>query len=199
MFDTQSLAAMTELIGIGVGRAGEVLNTMLGSHVRLSVPSLREVPVGELAATLGGRSTDSLSAVEMEFKGDFTGCAELVFASADASRLVDVITAEVPSLEGDLDSVRAGTLCEVGNIVLNAILGTIVNEVGAELVYSVPIYLHGTAKDLLSAVAVVADFIILVSTGFEIESIAVDGDIAIFLTLGAFDDLKEALRRFANG
>ena len=62
-----------------------------------------------------------------------------------------------------------------------------------------PIYLHGTAKDLLSAVAVGADFIILVSTRFEIESIAVDGDIAIFLTLGAFDDLKEALRRFANG
>ncbi|MFZ4615665.1 MAG: hypothetical protein ACOYM2_05605 [Rectinemataceae bacterium] len=199
MVDAQSLAAMTELIGIGVGRAGEVLNTMLGSHVRLSVPSLREVRVEDLAATLENRSIDSLSAVEMEFSGDFTGCAELVFASSDASRLVDVITAEVPSLEGDLDSIRAGTLCEVGNIVLNAILGTIVNEVGAELAYSVPIYLHGAAKDLLVGVAQGAELIILVSTCFEIESIAVDGDIAIFLSLGAFDGLKEALHRFANG
>ncbi|MEI6385132.1 MAG: chemotaxis protein CheC [Spirochaetota bacterium] len=199
MFNERSLSAMTELIGIGVGRAGEVLNTMLGSHVRLSVPTLREVQAGDLTAILEDRSIDSLSAVEMEFTGDFSGCAELVFTSADASRLVDVITAEVSSLEGDLDSIRAGTLCEVGNIVLNAILGTIVNEVRAELVYSVPIYLHGKAKNLLLGVAQGADIVILVSTRFEIESILVDGDIAIFLSLETLVELEHALFRFANG
>ncbi|MEI6877217.1 MAG: chemotaxis protein CheC [Spirochaetota bacterium] len=197
--DIKSLEPMTELIGIGLGKAAEVLNTMLNSHVRLSVPSMRIIEPGDLASALAPRGDESLSAVEMDFSGDLAGCAELVFASVDAGRLVDCITADVPILGEDLDSIRAGTLCEVGNIVINAILGTIVNVVKANLSYSVPIYLHGRPKDLLTGAASGAGVIILVTTRFQIESIEVDGDILLFLSISTFASLERALGRFVNG
>lgn len=197
--ELRSLEPMAELIGIGVGKAAEVLNLMLGSHVGLSVPSLRIIEPDELAGAMALQGKGPLSAVEMDFSGEFTGCAELVFASSDAGKLVDRITADAPMPGEDLDSIRAGTLCEVGNIVINAILGTIVNVVRAELQYSVPIYLHGSPEDLLSDAKYRAGVIILVTTRFQIESLEVDGEILIFLSLSAYAGLEAALKRFVDG
>lgn len=192
--------ALAELISIGVGRAAEVLNSMLGSHVRLSAPSLRVMSPADLAGALTSKGEGSLSAVEMDFSGEFSGSAELVFASQDAGKLVDCITAGIvlPG-EEDRESIRAGTLCEVGNIVINAILGTIANVIHAELQYSVPLYLQGRPEALLLDASLGAGVILLVNTCFQVESIEVDGDIVVFLSLESFGNLETALGCFING
>ena len=192
--------ALAELISIGVGRAAEVLNSMLGSHVRLSAPDLRVLSPADLAGALATKGEGSLSAVEMDFSGEFSGSAELVFASRDAGKLVDCITAGIvlPG-EEDRESIRAGTLCEVGNIVINAILGTIANEIHAELQYSVPIYLQGRPEALLHDASIGAGVILLVNTRFQVESIEVDGDIVVFLSLESFGNLEAALGCFIYG
>jgi chemotaxis protein CheC len=193
------LDPMTELINIGVGKAAGVLNTMLDTHVKLSVPSLRVVTPGELSAVLGSRGGDELSAVEMEFSGDFSGCAELVFGASEAGKLVDLITAGMGLADEDLDSIRAGTLCEVGNILINAVLGTMVNLVASEVSYTVPIFIQGSPDEVIAHVAAEAEVIIMVTSRFDIESLKIEGDILLFLSLSTFTRLEAALARFSHG
>jgi len=61
---------------------------------------------------------------------------------------VDCIIGQENIQEEGLDSIRSGTLCEVGNILINAVLGTISNELRLNLEYTVPVYQEGTAQAL---------------------------------------------------
>lgn len=193
------LEPLTEIVGIGIGKAAEVLNTMLSSHVRLSVPSLVLAEPEELEGLLFFRGEESLSAVEMGFSGDFEGSAQLVFASRDAGKLVDCLTNDLPAPEGDLDSIRAGTLCEIGNIVINALIGTVVNLLRAQLSYTVPLYSEGSLGDLLGRLTRDAEIILVVRTRFEIEHFSIDGDLLVFLSLSAFTKLEGAVGRYVAG
>ncbi|MDA8409212.1 MAG: hypothetical protein M0001_02330 [Treponema sp.] len=194
-----NLEPIAEIVGIGIGKAAEVLNTMLNSHVRLTAPSLELVRPEDLEGALFLRGVEKLSAVEMGFSGDFEGSAELVFASADAGKLVDCITNDIPMPDGDLDSIRAGTLCEVGNIVINALLGNIVNVLHSELTYTVPLYTEGSLANVLRVVRDGAELIIVVRARFEVENFSIDGDLLIFLSLSTFARLETAIRRFVDG
>ncbi|HUX37805.1 MAG TPA: hypothetical protein VMV44_07870 [Rectinemataceae bacterium] len=193
------LEPIAEIVGIGIGRAADVLNTMLHSHVSLTAPSLAIARPEELEKYFSPRGSESLSAVEMEFSGDFDGNAQLVFASEDAGRLVDCITDDVSAAPEDLDSIRAGTLCEIGNIVINALLGSIVNVLRSELEYTVPLYTEGSIDDVLRNVRNEAEVIIIVRARFEIENLSIDGDLLIFLSLSAFTKLEVAIERFVDG
>lgn len=190
---------MTEIVGIGIGKAAEVLNTMLSSHVKLSAPSLAIAKPHELEERLFFRGAERLSAVQMGFEGDFDGQAELVFASDDAGKLVDCITNDLPMPDGDLDSIRAGTLCEIGNIVINALIGTIVNVLEARLDYTVPLYTEGRLEDFVGSIVKEAEVILVVRARFEIENFSIDGDLLVFLSLSTFNRLDSAVKRFANG
>jgi hypothetical protein len=83
--------------------------------------------------------------------------------------------------------------------VINAVLGTIANIVHSELEYSVPIYIYGHPDALLADLSYGSGVVILMTTRFQVESIEVDGDIVIFLSLSSFESLEGAMRRFADG
>ncbi len=193
------LEPLSEIIGIGIGKAGEVLNAMLDSHVKLSAPSLALATPANLEEQLFSRSGEKLSAVEMSYSGDFDGSAQLVFASVDAGKLVDSITEDLQLPDLDLDSIRAGTLCEIGNIVINGLLGSIVNVLHCELEYTVPLYTEGSLDEILRKVRAEVELIIVVRARFEIENFSIEGDVLIFLSLSTFARLEAAIRRFVDG
>lgn len=200
--DERFLDALAELVGIGVGKAAEVLNAMLRSHIVLSVPSIRIVAPDELPKVLGLPADRRLAAVEMGYSGSLSGSVELIFTQGEAGRLVECITGEVGIPEEDLDAVRAGTLAEVGNIVINALLGSVSNVLGLELTYTVPAYLEGGLVELLREARVVAggsageEVVLLARTRFQVEELAVDGDIAVFFALDSFRSLEAGIAAY---
>jgi chemotaxis protein CheC len=200
MIPESVLEPLAEIIGIGMGRAAEVLNTMLDAHVTLTAPVIRVLEPGELEGALGADPEAPLAAVEMDYGGELVGSAQLIFASDDAGRLVDCITAGASLPGEDLDTIRVGTLCEVGNIVINAIMGTVANVTHVDLDYSVPIYLRGRPAELFRALgASPGGLAILVSTRFSVELIEVDGDIVLFLRMDSVERLGRAVARFVHG
>ena len=142
------IEVLKEMINIGVGRVADLLNTMLCSHIRLEVPSLKILSSDELETELCKCGNERLSCINLPFKGDVIGVAELVFPAESASKFVIALTGEEAD-NIDMDSIRAGTLSEVGNIVLNAVMGTISNLLGFKLRYSVPSYTEGNFNSLL--------------------------------------------------
>jgi chemotaxis protein CheC len=141
--------ALTELINIGVGRAAGTLNQILEAHVHLQVPFVKIFPSSQIEKALSNIATTPLSLVRLIFKGSFSGTALLAFPSDSASHLVDILTGEESDIS-DLDSIRVGALTEVGNIVLNGVMGSLSNVLQEHLIYSIPVYIEDSIETLIT-------------------------------------------------
>ncbi len=187
--------SLKEMVNIGVGHAAGVMNAMLNSRVQLHVPIVEMMSYQELQAKIQSMSRGNLSSVRIGFKGPFSGNASLVFPAEGAVKLVSILTgAEADS--SALDEMRVGTLTEVGNIVLNGVMGAIGNELKLHVFYSVPIYLENPFEVLLSSGKAQLDAsVVWVQTSFNVESESIVGDIILVFEVGSLDLLLEAVNR----
>lgn len=192
------LDALREIFNIGVGRAASVLNATVGAHISLQIPDLKLVsPLEarrELSQYLG---VDSVSAVRLGFSGSLNGIAHLVFPADSAFKLVNALIDEsANSLEPDFDSLKIGALTEVGNIVLNSILGTVSNLLNQDFHYVLPNYVEGTVEQLLTYNDCNTDTTILVAqTRFLVEQFQVEGNIILLFKVGSFEALLTTLHQ----
>ena len=175
--------AVTEIINIGVGRAAASLSDMLGQRIDLRVPAVTLCGVNSLAEQLGDNGAGIDLSVVQDFEGSLSGRAMLAFPKRSGIQLGRVLgEVEAPNEELSVDLV--GILEEVGNIVLNGVLGTIGNMTSLELEYSVPHLVQGVEMTrILTADALEEDgleqLVILADTHFAV----VDGSIAGSLIL----------------
>lgn len=184
---------LRELMNIGVGRAAGMLNEMTDAYVRLQVPSVRIFSALEFKKEMEREGVDRLAAVRLGFKGPFFGTADLVFLPESASKLVAVLTGEEPGTR-EFDSVRAGTLNELGNIVISGVMGSMGNLLEKRIEYSLPQYIEDTIENLLKLSNANSDGpILLVRTHFVIEQLQIEGDIMLIFEVGSFDALLAAI------
>ncbi|MBD2439475.1 chemotaxis protein CheC [Nostoc sp. FACHB-110] len=187
------LDALQELINIGVGRAASLLNEMVDSHIRLEIPLVKVLSAAEAYHELGSRfQDDSLASVKLNFTGAFYGTAGLVFPTESASTLVAILTGEEPGSD-DLDAVKIGTLSEIGNIVINGVMGSIGNVLKQHIQYTLPVYLEDTINNLLLSTHGSESKILLAQAQFTIEQLELMGDIILIFEVRAFDALINAI------
>ncbi|NES25193.1 MAG: chemotaxis protein CheC [Symploca sp. SIO3E6] len=191
---TDQLDAVKELINIGVGQAAGMLNEMIEFHIRLQIPVVKFLSPKLLQKELGERiGCEQLSTVKLDFGGSFVGTAELVFPTESAATLVAVLTGEEPG-SPDLDSLKIGTLSEVGNILLNGVMGSISNMLDQPLKYAVPSYTEDTIDNLLPFKNNHDQATVLLAEArFDIEELQLQGDIVLFFDVGSFEVLLEAI------
>jgi chemotaxis protein CheC len=187
--------ALKELVNIGVGRAASVLNEMVDAYIKLQIPYIKVLTPAELQQELGQRfSRDILSAVQLSFSGSFRGIAELVFPRESASALVAILTGEDMG-SPDLDAVKIGTLSEIGNIVINGVMGTISNVLKQHMNYGLPQYTEDRIDNLVSGDIQSDNAILLAQTRFSIEELDIIGDIILIFEVKSFDALLAAISR----
>ena len=198
MISQQSLEILKELMNIAVGKGAQVLNTMLSHHVTLRVPTVIETTPSKLHEALGVDPLMPIACVQMSYRGNLQGEVQLLFPAREASQMVGLITdQEFPPEE--LDFIRQATLTEVGNVVINAVMGTLSNLFGFNLRYGLPTYLGGTVGDLATqGLLKTLDVILLAQTSFVIEDIALDGSIVLFFSLPTFQSLETALTDYVG-
>ncbi|MEH1838877.1 MAG: chemotaxis protein CheC [Nostoc sp.] len=189
----EELDALQELINIGVGRAASLLNEMVDSHIRLKIPVVKVLTANEAYQELTKRfHDDTLTSVKLRFTGSFYGTASLIFPTDSASTLVAVLTGEDPS--ADLDAVKIGTLSEIGNIVINGVMGSLSNVLKRHLNYTLPVYLEDTLENLLLSAYESDSKILLAQASFTIERLEIIGDIILIFLVGTFDALMNAMK-----
>lgn len=191
----EQLEAVKELCNIGVGKGAAVLNTMLSCHIRLNVPNIDIISSRDFRDELRSFVKEStISAVSLAFQGRISGSAQLIFPTETASALVAVLVGEGDGL--DMDALRAGTFCEVGNIVLNGIMGSISNILDLTFDYSVPEYIETNSEDFIQKPSVSQEsHVLLARTRFTIDELDVEGDIALFMQIGAINILIETIEK----
>jgi chemotaxis protein CheC len=191
--DDNQRDVLQEVINIGVGHAAGVLNEMLSAHIKLQVPVVRicsaQEARPELLIMLG---QGHLAAVRMTFTGSLEGKAHLIFPTESASKLVSALTDEAIG-SPDLDAVKIGTLTEVGNIVINSVIGSISNLLKEKFSYHLPLYMEGSVEDLLNGSVAPEAIFLIAQTQFLIQSMQVCGNILLIFEVGYFDILMTKL------
>lgn len=182
------LDIITELVHIGIGRAAHVLSQMTSHRVHIFSNHVKSIECSSEENDFQVNATNC-SGIMMTFKGAIEGTSCTIFSESSAAKLVGILLAEDQSNE-EMDALRSSTLTEVGSIVLNCVLGTIVNLLKTRLEYTLPTYIEGeinTIKNVMLGESTLNALI--ANTNFSIKENSITGQIIIGFKSANFDTL----------
>lgn len=180
---------LTELVNIGIGRAAYTLSEMVDSNVGLRVPHVfvdgRDVP-----PSLKRAQSESASVVLQGFSGGVAGTARLAIPVDSARRLVAVLT-NTPCESEEIDVEREAVITEVGNIVINSVLGSLGNMASLDLTFGLPRYQESGvgSRDASKADAPVVTIGVL----FQIRNHSIEGELSVVFDLPSLAGVWAAL------
>lgn len=190
--------ALVELLNIGFGRAGASLSKLTQQRVLLEVPQVAIHPLSHLNESLGRLVDERVASVHQVFNGPVAGDALLLLDPIAAATLTELLT-DVPALSLDLDPSTREVFTEVGNIVLNACIGTFGNMLGVPMSFSVPDVDVTSMTNVLDRMLETGDafrYALIVTAGFRLRDSAVTGYVVIVLTVQSLKRLLDALDRW---
>lgn len=193
--------ALVELLNIGFGRAGASLSKLTQQRVSLEVPHVAIHPVSQLNETLSRLVKDEVASVHQVFSGPVAGDAVLMLDPVAASTLKELLTDE-PALPLSLDASSREVLTEVGNILLNACIGTFGNLLNVPVSFSVPdidLASLQTTVDKLIGEEDSHRYALVVTAGFRLRAAEVTGYVVIVLTVQSLARLLRAVEAWEGG
>jgi len=192
--------ALVELLNIGFGRAAAALSELTGHRVLLEVPQVSVHPMDELSHALRQVVADEVASVHQIFSGPVAGDALLILDHAAAGMLKELLTSE-PPLPLPIDSSAREVLTEVGNILLNACLGTFGNILKVQVSFSVPHLNLDTLHHVMRSLLVNREglrYALVVHAGFKLRDAEVRGYLVIVLSVASLDRLIRAVETWEH-
>ena len=133
----QQTDSLEEFINIAFSRTASSLSEITGHRVLLDVPKVEIYPIDEVAGNLVRFLPGDVASIHQPFDGAIAGDAFLILNYDGAVKLTDLLTDEESGTD-ELDESAREVLTEVGNILLNACLGTFGNMLDVTVSFSVP-------------------------------------------------------------
>lgn len=191
----QQQDVLQEVINIGVGWSAGILNEMIASHINLNVPQVRVLSFwdceNELKQIL---HQERICGVRLDFKGGLIGNAQFILSPANAFILLSLLLGDFEET-CDFDRLKSGTLTEIGNILINGVMGAISNLINEHLSYSLPIYYEGKFEEIIQDEVQPSSLMILAQSHFEIPQYNLEGQFLISFNLNSFESLINTLEK----
>ena len=188
--------ALVELINIGFGRAAASLSKLTGHRVQLQVPEITMCPIEQMASHLRPLvQNEEVASVHQIFSGPVEGDALLVLDQNSAAILKELLTNE-PALPLEIDRSAREVLTEIGNILLNACLGTFGNLLKVQVSFSVPHLALETLEGIVGSIAVGRQglrYALIVHAAFRLRDSSLTGYLVIVLGVASIERLIRAL------
>lgn len=193
--------ALVEVLNIGFGRAAASLSQLTGHRVLLDVPTVTLQRIEEVGDALERVVHGHVASVHQIFSGPVAGDALLILDESGASMLKELLTSE-PALPLSIDASAREVITEVGNILLNACLGTFGNLLKVQVSFSVPHLEIANVAAILQSLMVAQQglrYALIVHAGFRLRNAAVAGYLMIVLSVASLDRLIHAVDEWENG
>jgi chemotaxis protein CheC len=186
------LDGVKELVNIGIGRSAGSLNSLIGHRVILHVPDIRISRIDELKELISHPGS-SFSVVNQDYCGSFAGTTVLMFPQQSAESLFFLLTGE-EGRNQENDELWRMTLLEVGNIIINAVMGTITNILGKKLEFLLPEYREDSLEHLLHHSHFQdSKSVIVARAHFSVEDQNIQGEILLLLADQSVDILAACI------
>jgi chemotaxis protein CheC len=192
--------ALIELLNIGFGRAAASLSQLTGHRVMLEVPQVSVHAIVDLEKVLRTVVQDDVASVHQIFSGPVAGDALLLLDYTAAGMLKELLTNEAP-LPLPLDASAREVLTEVGNILLNACLGTFGNILKVQVSFSIPQLNLESLSDILRSLLVNREglrYALVVHAGFRLRDAEVTGYLVVVLSVASLDRLIRAVEEWEH-
>ena len=181
---------ITEIVNVGVGKGSATLSQMLNDEVVLSIPSTELVDFAKVLVKLPNITDENVHAVVMRFDGEYSGLASLILPVHSATQL----SAHLIHMPADAEEVIElvdGIMIELGNILINAIMGSFGNLLPRPFDYQIPTGFEGSLHDLFHHIDQSRyDKVLLCQTHFSIQDKDIQGDILIMYETDSFEKMK---------
>ena len=187
--------ALTELINIAFARTAASLSSLSGHRVWLDVPAVDVCPIDELPNAVSNLIHGEVATVHQIFTGPVSGDALLLLNYEGAVTLTDLL-AEKESPTRRLDASSREAITEIGNILLNACLGTFGNVLKVHVSFSMPRLHMENLDQLLRSISIGSEelrYAVVVSTAFHVRESAVSGYLVVVLGVSSLDRLLRAI------
>ncbi|MZP28915.1 chemotaxis protein CheC [Heliobacterium undosum] len=184
--------ALREFMNVTIGQAGSVLSEMVNQKVRLEVPevyllqNLQETEEGE---RLSGYLTGHVVSSVLRFEIGCNGVARLVFPREKGKLLVNLLLGEELLFSGEpgdngFSETDTDAMKEVGNVLLNVIVGSLGNLLETRIEYSLPevefLYLReGEQRPVLCS----GYYTLVIRNTFVVGDTRIEGAIFVMLCL----------------
>ena len=190
--EKKQMEALSKLFSEGVKSGAEVLTQMLGAEIHLEIPAIEFLGPDGIRSEIGEENT--FTVVEMGFNGRLNGNTGLFIDEASAWRFVEQVAGDDAG-SGEFDFISAGVFTEIGNIVLNRVMGAISNALSLSLDYVVPNFYQGDVARLWTPeTEEMATMTGLVAhTRFEVSDLSTDGHIVVFFDQESFESLIRSI------
>jgi chemotaxis protein CheC len=187
--------ALVELLNVAFGRAAASLSKLTGHRVQLEVPQVTMCPIDELSEQLRPMVEGDLATVHQIFSGSVVGDALLILDGRSAGILKELLTNE-PAMPLEIDASAREVVTEVGNILLNACLGTFGNVLKVQVSFSVPHLTLESLDGVMSSIAVGHEglrYALVVHAAFRLRGSSLIGYVVIVLSVASIDRLVRAV------
>jgi chemotaxis protein CheC len=188
------LDGIRELVNIGIGKSAGSLNALTGHHVTLHVPDIHISTIHDLKEQIP-HPDPSFSVVSLNYNGAFEGTAVLMFPLKSAENLFFLLNGETERTQEN-DELWRMTLLEIGNIIINAVMGSITNILGKKLEFQIPQYREDSLDHLLdNGQFADSQSAIVVHARFSVEDEGILGEIVLLLADQSIDILAELINQ----
>lgn len=196
VLDDETLVTMTELMNIGVGRAASALSELLDQLINFSVPLVRICQSEECRAAILSQYAQPETFITQTFDGAIRGRITLCFPASSSLGLAQVLSGAGTCASAELDVELSGILLEVGNIVLNGVMGAISHAMSANLNYSIPeLQTADRRGHRLLQDAFREDDVLIGDVRFRASQREIEGKIVIVFAVGSLRTMLDAVLR----
>ena len=188
--------ALSEIFNIGVGRAASSLSQIVNEVIHLAVPAVTVCKLNDLRDMLVGRDSDKVSAVSQHFSGPFDATAMLVFPETHALEIVRMMIGSEEFSAEEVSEYEQESLCEIGNIVLNACISALADNFAAEIHGGLPSHHFSTPLTLIQfgLEAVTNDpLVLLLKVCMSISQRSIEGHILFLMSVESLSALVACL------
>ena len=190
--------AVTEILNVAIGQAAASLSQLIEDEVKLSVPLIEFLPPDLAARRIDDATGDSDSvAVRQRFSSAFCGDILLIFPESRSLELVRSMLGAAVPLDA-LTELEQEALLEVGNIILNACLGSLANQLGISIQSSLPAYLRGRGARILEAKHPETELVMVLQVDFALTAKGVAGYLAFVMDIASASRFAAAVSDYVR-
>jgi chemotaxis protein CheC len=195
--------ALLESFNIAVARAAVSLSHLLREEIQISVPDMGFLNLDDATIQLCQLYREEISVVTQFFEGDIQSRAMLITPSSSTRKIVRLAVGDLVT-DSDLPEFEEEAIAEVGNILLNACIATLANQLRLDLRSTPPSFVRDDPKNILSGPLVEAnDRVLMVHISLTIRNYQIVARLAFLLDARSNSILATALNqlieRYAHG
>lgn len=192
--------SLTELVNIGYARAAGALSDLTGHQIALAVPDVSIHKTSGITPHLQEFVEGEVTCVNQLFGGEICGNAVLLFDKSAALILTHLLTNRPQTKT--IDSAAREVVTEVGNILLNACLGSFGNLLKSNIKFTVPELRVDQVESVLQSFRINDENFesaLMIRTRFDLRKSKVSGFLVILLGITSLQRLIEGLERWEAG